>query len=116
EAVGMPRVLRRFFAPEEAADEVVNHQHLRQPEDQSTDRHELIEVQEFGIDVVLRVIVYATGHTVHADHVHGEEDQVHEREGEDEVNLPQRIVHHSAEHFRIPEIDRHEHAHDRSAE
>ena len=48
--------------------------------------------------------------------MHREEDRVNTDETQPEMNLAERFVHHTPEHFRIPEIDRSENGEDRSSE
>src|SRR5271170_2864873 len=60
--------------------------------------------------IVKRRIRDAAHHPVQSKIVHREKGAVKEDEGEGEMNLAPRFVHHAAKHFGKPEINRTEHS------
>ena len=55
-------------------------------------------------------------HAVQPEIVHGQESAIEENERQNEMNLAPSLVHHAAEHFWEPEVDRSEYAEKTSAE
>src|SRR5687767_11827640 len=105
EGIRLPRVAFGPSAAEEAPEEVDNKGDLRQPQQYRTDRNEDVDGLQRLQELILQGIVDAPHMTPHPENVHGEEGAIEEDEGAPEVDLPQRVVHHAAEHLWEPIVD-----------
>ena len=103
QAVGVPGILAGLLALERAPEEVHEEEDLGGAEDDRAHGDELVEALQRLQEVVLVGVVDAPHVAGDADVVHGEERPVVGDEGEPEVPLAQRLVHHAAEHLREPE-------------
>src|SRR5436309_3399548 len=89
-----PRVRDRPRTAAPRGDHVVEEDQRTQPEDERRDRDEEVPTGE-----LLRVVVDAAGHALHADQVHRGERQVEEDERRPEVQPAERLVVHPPGHL-----------------
>src|SRR5215469_9239808 len=99
ERVRVPRILGRLLAAHQAPDDVGEEDELRGAEHERADRDEHVDGLQRLQEFVLRWVVDAAHVTAHAKDMHREESTVKRDERYPEVNLAERFVHHTPEHF-----------------
>ena len=105
--VAVPGVARRPSAPEQAVEEVHHEDQLRHAQQHGADGHELVQRLN-----VLEELVLASGRKYRRRcpptprMCIGKNVQLENMNVRAKWTLPQRLVHHPAEHLREPEVDR----------
>ncbi len=116
EGRGVPRIDGRAAARHDAPHEVDGKDDLREPQRDGAHGDDDVPVLLVLEELVLQRIVDPPHLPPHPDDVHGEEGEIEEDEGQPEVEMPQPVVHHAAEHLGEPVVDAGEGAEDGTAE
>jgi hypothetical protein len=79
---------------------------LKEREPNRGERHREVQIERLlRVHVDRAAIPQSAIHAREALHEHRHEDQVHEHERPEEVDLAERLVHHAARDFRKPVVD-----------